>query len=138
MAIGCTEPVASDAEPTAGVRRYKPYPAYKDSGVEWFGKVPKHWEVLQIGRIGNLRKCNGGTKADEVSEGIPCIRYGDLYTYYTCFISRVVRMSLLSGPPTTLQSSLETSSLRHQERRSTRSESQQSISSIHMLVVAAT
>mgnify|MGYP000626431782 CR=1 FL=1 len=25
--------------------RLKPYPAYKDSGVEWLGKVPEHWEV---------------------------------------------------------------------------------------------
>ena len=24
----------------------KPYPAYKDSGVEWLGKVPTHWEIL--------------------------------------------------------------------------------------------
>ena len=24
----------------------KPYPAYKDSGVPWLGKVPEHWEVL--------------------------------------------------------------------------------------------
>ena len=24
----------------------KPYPAYKDSGVEWLGKVPEGWEVL--------------------------------------------------------------------------------------------
>ena len=24
----------------------KPYPAYKDSGVEWLGKVPEHWRVL--------------------------------------------------------------------------------------------
>lgn len=88
MVNGPHETVASDAEPTAGVRRYKPYPAYKDSGVEWFGEIPKHWQVLQIGRIGILSKCNGGTKADEVSEGVPCIRYGDLYTYYTCFIQQ--------------------------------------------------
>ena len=78
--------VASNAEPTAGSRQYKRYPAYKDSGVEGFDKIPKHWEVLQIGRIGHLDKCNGGTKADEVPEGIPCIRYGDLYMYHTCFI----------------------------------------------------
>lgn len=25
--------------------KYKPYPAYKDSGVEWLGKVPEHWIV---------------------------------------------------------------------------------------------
>jgi len=24
----------------------KPYPAYKDSGVPWLGKVPRHWDVL--------------------------------------------------------------------------------------------
>lgn len=24
---------------------WKPYPAYKDSGVEWLGKVPEHWDV---------------------------------------------------------------------------------------------
>ena len=27
------------------VRTGRPYPAYKDSGVEWLGKVPGHWEV---------------------------------------------------------------------------------------------
>jgi len=26
----------------------KPYPAYKDSGVEWLGQVPAHWEVRRI------------------------------------------------------------------------------------------
>lgn len=26
--------------------KLKPYPAYKDSGVEWLGKVPAHWSVL--------------------------------------------------------------------------------------------
>jgi len=28
------------------IERLKPYPAYKDSGVEWLGQVPEHWEVL--------------------------------------------------------------------------------------------
>ena len=28
---------------------YKPYPAYKDSGVEWLGRVPEHWAVSPIG-----------------------------------------------------------------------------------------
>ena len=29
------------------VRTGRPYPAYKDSGVEWLGKVPAHWEVVE-------------------------------------------------------------------------------------------
>ncbi len=59
-----------------GFRKYKPYPAYKDSGVEWLGEVPAHWEVKKIkhttyvkGRIGwqNLRT------EEFVDEGVLCI-----------------------------------------------------------------
>ena len=57
-----------------------PYPAYKPSGVDWLGNVPEHWEVRQLGRIGRFYKGSGGTKEDELTDGIPCIRYGDLYT----------------------------------------------------------
>jgi type I restriction enzyme S subunit len=32
---------------------YKPYPAYKDSGVEWIGKVPEHWKVRPIKSLAN-------------------------------------------------------------------------------------
>ena len=30
------------------------YPAYKDSGVEWLGEVPEHWEVLPLKRNARL------------------------------------------------------------------------------------
>ncbi len=33
------------------VRTGKPYPKYKDSGVEWLGKVPEEWEVLKLGYL---------------------------------------------------------------------------------------
>ena len=33
---------------------YKPYPAYKDSGVEWLGEVPEGWVVLPMKRISRL------------------------------------------------------------------------------------
>ena len=35
------------AERIEGVRRrrFRPYPEYKDSGVEWLGEVPAHWEM---------------------------------------------------------------------------------------------
>ena len=65
-----------------------PYRAYKDSGVPWLGQVPEHWEVQPLGQIGRLFKGNGGSKADEVSEGIPCVRYGDLYTRHEFFIQK--------------------------------------------------
>jgi type I restriction enzyme S subunit len=30
---------------------YKPYPAYKDSGVEWLGQVPEHWVQVPLKRL---------------------------------------------------------------------------------------
>lgn len=35
--------------------QYKVYPAYKDSGVEWIGLVPEHWEVARVKRLATLR-----------------------------------------------------------------------------------
>ena len=29
-------------ERARALRRFKPYPAYKDSGVEWLGQIPAH------------------------------------------------------------------------------------------------
>lgn len=59
-----------------------PHPKLKPSGVEWLGDVPEHWEIVQLGRIGHLFKGSGGTMSDDVTKGVPCVRYGDLYTTY--------------------------------------------------------
>ncbi|HON57765.1 MAG TPA: restriction endonuclease subunit S, partial [bacterium] len=40
----------------------KPYPKYKDSGVEWLGKVPEGWEVLPIRRLTKFVKTGGTPK----------------------------------------------------------------------------
>lgn len=34
----------------------KPYLKYKDSGVEWLGKVPEHWDIVQSRRLFSERK----------------------------------------------------------------------------------
>jgi type I restriction enzyme, S subunit len=65
-----------------------PYLETRDSGVRWLGKVPTHWELAPLGRIGRFFKGTGGTKEDEVADGIPCIRYGDLYSKYGAFITK--------------------------------------------------
>jgi len=36
-------------------RRFKPYPQYKESGVEWLGKIPGHWEVYSLRRRLTMR-----------------------------------------------------------------------------------
>jgi type I restriction enzyme S subunit len=34
--------------------KWKPYPAYKDSGVEWLGQIPAHWEVKRLKYVTQL------------------------------------------------------------------------------------
>ena len=65
---------------TAATAGLDPAPVLKDSGVEWLGAVPAHWRLTDLCRIGSFSKGGGGTKEDETAEGLPCIRYGDLYT----------------------------------------------------------
>ena len=34
----------------------KRYDSYKDSGVEWIGEVPEHWEVCKIKRLSVVKR----------------------------------------------------------------------------------
>lgn len=40
-------------------RRFGRYPEYRDSGVEWLGEIPAHWDVTRLKRISKI--VNGGT-----------------------------------------------------------------------------
>ncbi len=41
------------------VRTGQPYPAYKDSGVEWLGEVPEHWNISRLRVVVSI--LNGAT-----------------------------------------------------------------------------
>lgn len=59
--------------------QFKPYPAYKDSGVEWLGVVPEHWEVFPLKR--DLVFLTSGSRgwAEHYSEtGALFLRIGNL------------------------------------------------------------
>ncbi len=60
----------------------RPYTDYKPSGVASTGDIPSHWQSKSLGRIGSFFKGGGGTKEDEIEDGHPCIRYGDLYSWH--------------------------------------------------------
>lgn len=47
--------MASRGAVAMSVRRFKRYPAYKDSGVEWLGEIPAHWEVKRTKFAARLR-----------------------------------------------------------------------------------
>jgi type I restriction enzyme, S subunit len=54
-------------------KRFKPYPTYKDSGVEWLGEIPAHWEGVSLKRISWIRYGLGQPPA-EAMQGLPLLR----------------------------------------------------------------
>lgn len=53
----------------------------KDSGIEWLGEIPAHWEVKRLRYIGDCQ--NGVSKSGEYfGAGFPFITYGDVYNKF--------------------------------------------------------
>ena len=53
-------------------------------------KIPEGWSVKKLGELGCFSKGSGITKNDLISEGIPCVRYAELYTKYNFVIPKCV------------------------------------------------
>ncbi|PJG60238.1 restriction endonuclease subunit S [Aeromonas cavernicola] len=62
--------------------KYKPYPAYKDSGVEWLGNIPSHWLTSKMRYMFTFGKGLTITKENLRDEGIPCVNYGEVHSKY--------------------------------------------------------
>lgn len=54
----------------------------KDSGVEWLGEVPEHWDLLKLRFISSFGRGLGITKANLQDTGIPCVSYGEVHSKY--------------------------------------------------------
>ncbi|MDG0797871.1 restriction endonuclease subunit S [Pectobacterium punjabense] len=62
--------------------KYKAYPEYKDSGVEWLGKIPEHWQLSKLRYMFTFGKGLTITKENLQDEGIPCVNYGEVHSKY--------------------------------------------------------
>ena len=58
---------------------YKPYPAYKDSGVEWLGKVPEEWEVKRLRFVAHIQNSNVDKKSYANQKPVMLCNYTDVY-----------------------------------------------------------
>jgi type I restriction enzyme S subunit len=54
----------------------------KDSGVEWIGEIPEHWEVKDFRYMFSLSKGLTITKENLQEEGIPCVNYGEIHSKF--------------------------------------------------------
>ena len=58
----------------------KRYEIYKDSGVQWLGKIPEHWVCVPFKSVFELGKGLSITKDDLTEEGIHVISYGQIHS----------------------------------------------------------
>lgn len=62
--------------------KYQQYAEYKDSGVEWLGKIPSHWTMSKLRYLFDFSKGLSITKENLQDEGIPCVNYGEVHSKY--------------------------------------------------------
>lgn len=62
------------------VGRWKTYPAYRDAGIELLDKLPEHWEIVPLKRLGEFQAGAGFPEIEQgvLSEGIPFFKVGDM------------------------------------------------------------
>lgn len=78
---------------------YKPYPAYKDSGVEWLGWVPEHWQLRRLKHM--ARFSGGGTPTRDNPEfwsgDIPWVSPKDMKSEFIAGAEECITAAGLSG-----------------------------------------
>ncbi len=60
----------------------KKYDSYKESGIEWLGEIPEHWEVKRLKNIFSLGTGLSITKKNLLDIGVPCVSYGEIHSKY--------------------------------------------------------
>lgn len=70
--------MAEFANHQGSLRRYQPYPAHKDSGLEWLGDIPEHWKESKVKYLGRYINGYPFKPEDWSSDGLPIIRIQNL------------------------------------------------------------
>ena len=60
-------------------RKFKPYPTYKDSGVEWVGEIPAHWRVKRLKSFAAVQLSNVDKKSVDGEVPVRLCNYTDVY-----------------------------------------------------------
>ncbi|PGH38531.1 MAG: hypothetical protein CRN43_14515 [Candidatus Nephrothrix sp. EaCA] len=50
--------------------------------------IPSDWEIKSLSELGTFSKGKGILKEQVISEGLPCVRYGEIYTTYDFIVKK--------------------------------------------------
>ncbi len=60
-------------------RKYEPYPEYEDSGVEWLGQIPSHWDIRKLKQISSTKVSGVDKHSKEDEKPVYLCNYTDVY-----------------------------------------------------------
>ena len=69
----------TDRIEAARPRRFRPYPEYKDSGVEWLGEIPSNWDVKRLKTTASVQLSNVDKHSEEGQVPVKLCNYVDVY-----------------------------------------------------------
>jgi len=69
----------NELENMGGSSKWKPYPTYKDSGAEWLGEVPEHWDVQRLKYRANVSFSSVDKHSFEDEATASLCNYNDVY-----------------------------------------------------------
>ncbi len=58
--------------------KYSAYPVYKDSGVEWLGEIPEHWETKKVKHVSSVFVPQRNKPELNLDSGLPWITMEDI------------------------------------------------------------
>ena len=62
--------------------KYKAYPEYEPSCIDWLAEIPKHWDTSKLRYLFDFGKGLSITKEHLQDEGVPCVSYGEIHSKY--------------------------------------------------------
>lgn len=68
------------SEPIRVTRKEKSLPPITEDEIPF--EIPAGWKWVRLGDVGEIYRGSGIKKSDMVESGLPCVRYGELYTTY--------------------------------------------------------
>lgn len=82
---------------SAALSKWKRYPKYRGSGVEWLGEIPAGWEVRKMKHIAKVNLSNVDKKKNEGEISVKLCNYVDVY-YNDCITSDFNFMEATATP----------------------------------------
>jgi len=74
------------------------YPKYKDSEVEWIGKIPEEWEITRLANIGNFSASGIDKHIKKNEPKVKIVNFTDIYSNTNSILDSSIKYMVVSTP----------------------------------------